>query len=226
VKRLGILQPIAVLYVPQDSIYRIITGERRYNAAKAAGLKEIPCWVQTPKDEAVLLHQIVENWQRSDMHPFDLADALARLRDASGFSQKDLALHTGKSEGEISKLLSILTLDPAVQKLARDDATGRITKRHLYAVARLQKSTQTEVIQQSLGDGLTAAEVEKLVDSKRKEASMSKKIGAPVKNVRFKTLAATVTVTFRRNTWTDADIAAALDEARAKLGRSEPGDCR
>ena len=225
-KRLGILQPIAVLYVPQDSIYRIITGERRYNAAKSAGLKEIPCWVQTPKDEAVLLHQIVENWQRSDMHPFDLADALARLRDASGFSQKDLALHTGKSEGEISKLLSILTLDPAVQKLARDDATGRITKRHLYAVARLQKATQTEVIQQSLGDGLTAAEVEKLVDSKRKEASMSKKIGAPVKNVRFKTLAATVTVTFRRNTWTDADIAAALDEARAKLGRSEPGDSR
>ena len=223
-KRLGILQPITVLYAPQDSIYRIITGERRYNAAKAAGLKEIPCWVQTPKDEAVLLHQIVENWQRSDMHPFDLADALARLRDASGFSQKDLALHTGKSEGEISKLLSLHSLEPAVQRIAREDATGRITKRHLYAVGKIAKPEQEELIERTLRDNLTAAEVEKFADSKRKDGAAPKKSGMKVKHVRFKTSAATVTVTFRRNTWTDADIGAALDEARAKLGSPEPGN--
>ena len=77
VERLGILQPITVRYVEAEDVYRIITGERRYHAACAAGLPEIPCWVQSPKEDEVLLHQIVENWQRLDMHPFDLADALA-----------------------------------------------------------------------------------------------------------------------------------------------------
>ena len=104
-RRLGILQPITVRYIETENIYRIITGERRYHAACEAGLAEIPCWVQSPKEEEVLLHQIVENWQRLDMHPYDLADALARLRDANGYSQQDLARETGKSEGEISKLL-------------------------------------------------------------------------------------------------------------------------
>ena len=138
VKRHGILQPITVRYIESDNIYQIITGERRYHAAREAGLMEIPCWVQTLKNEDVLLQQIVENWQRADLHPYDLADALARLRDANGYTQKDLARATGKSEGEISKLLAILELDPAVQKAARQDETGRITKRHLYAVAKLK----------------------------------------------------------------------------------------
>ena len=89
--------------------------------------------MQDLKEDQVLQHQIVENWQRLDMHPFDLADALARLRDANGYSQQDLARETGKSEGEISKLLAILDLDPAVQKAAREDQSGRITRRHLYA---------------------------------------------------------------------------------------------
>ena len=71
-----------------------------------AGLAEIPCWVQSPKEDEVLQHQIVENWQRLDMHPYDLADALARLRDANSYSQRDLARETGKSEVEISKLLA------------------------------------------------------------------------------------------------------------------------
>ena len=115
VKRLGILQPITVRFLEAESIYQVISGERRYHAACEAGLAEIPCWVQSPKEEEVLLHQIVENWQRLDMHPFDLADALARLRDANHYTQNDLARETGKSKGEISKLFAILDLAPAVE---------------------------------------------------------------------------------------------------------------
>ena len=62
----------------------------------------------------MLLHQIIENWQRSDLNPFELADSLAILRDANGLTQSDLAKQTGKSKGEISKLLTILQLDPEV----------------------------------------------------------------------------------------------------------------
>lgn len=223
VARLGILQPITVRFVEERNIYRIITGQRRFEAAKQANLQQLPCWVQTPKDDEVLLHQIVENWQRADMHPFDLADALARLRDENGYTQKQIAQQTGKSEGEISKLLSLLTLAPDVQQIARADQTGRITKRHLYALGRLKKAEQADIMERTLSDNLTAADLEKLVDSRRKGDGIRHKNGASAKLVRFRTSGATVTVTFHRTTWTDADIAAALDEARAGVGNSGRG---
>lgn len=223
VARLGILQPITVRFIEERNIYRIITGQRRFEGAKQAKLQEIPCWVQTPRDDEVLLHQIVENWQRADMHPFELADALARLRDVVGYSQKQIAEATGKSEGEISKLLSILTLDPMVQKLAREDQVGRITKRHLYAVVRVQKPEQGRLIEKALSESLTAIELERIASATRKHRPMATKTAGLVKNIRIKTLAATVTVTFRTKNVTDADIAAALDEARVKVGGRELG---
>src|SRR5262249_40386661 len=105
IRRLGVLQPITVRYIEAEDVYQIIAGERRYQAAKAAEIAELPCWVQSPQAKDILLHQIVENWQRADLNPYDLADALAVLRDANGYSQKDLARETGKPESEISRLL-------------------------------------------------------------------------------------------------------------------------
>ena len=127
-------------------MYQIIAGERRYQAALAAGLSEIPCWVQNPKEEHILVHQIVENWQRAELHPYDLADALARLRDVTGYSQKKLAEVTGKPESEVSRLLSLLRINPAVQQQARRDMAGTVTKRHLVALAQLTPEDQQEVM--------------------------------------------------------------------------------
>ena len=62
-------EPISVRYLEADDVYQVISGERRFQASKKAGLSEIPCWVQSPKDEEILLRQIVENWQRADLHP-------------------------------------------------------------------------------------------------------------------------------------------------------------
>src|SRR5205085_10342630 len=124
VRRLGILQPIAVRYDAGQDAYLVIAGERRYRAACDAGLAEVPCWVQSPDAKDVLLHQVVENWQRAELHPFDLADALAELRDANGYTQKQLAVLTGKPESEVSRLLSLLKLDPAVQVEARSESGG------------------------------------------------------------------------------------------------------
>jgi len=220
VKRLGILQPITVRFEEERGIYRIISGELRYQAAKTANLPEVPCWVQTPSDDKVLVHQIVENWLRADMHPYDLADALARLRDAAGFTQKRIAEETGKSEGEISKLLSLQQLDPEVQKAAREDTTSRITKSHLYAVTKLPQEGQRKLIGLVERDGLTTAELEKLVERERVRHGEPKRRGAPVKQVRFSTSAATVTVTFRKRDVSSSDVAAALDEARAQVGQA------
>ena len=70
-------------------MYQIITGECRYLAAKEAGLTEMPCWEQSLEGKDILVRQLIENWQRTDLHPFDLADTLVRLRDQQNRSQKE-----------------------------------------------------------------------------------------------------------------------------------------
>lgn len=211
------LQPIAVRYLEAEDIYQVISGERRYQASREVGLAEIPCWVQTPKDEEILLRQIVENWQRSDLHPYELADSLARLRDANGYSQKELAEETGKPESEISKLLSLLKLDPAVQKIARDESEGTFSKRHLYALTQVKPADQAKVAMEIQDRNLTAVETEKMVKQRAPDESGRKKAGAPVTHLRFVTTNATVTLNFRKRNVTAAEILAALDEVRIKL---------
>ena len=217
VKRLGILQPITVRYIEAQNVYQMITGERRYQAAKEAGLPEIPCWIQTPREEDVLLHQIVENWQRLDMHPFDLADALARLRDANGLSQKEIAKATAKSEGEISKILSLLDLDAEVQKLAREDITGSVTKRHLYAVKPLSPDQQKTLIRKVQSEGITADETEELAEKEARKLRNEPRRGAPVSQKRYRTTHATVSFVFRKRDVTTEDILTALDEVSAQI---------
>jgi ParB family chromosome partitioning protein len=219
VKRLGILQPITVRYVEVDDAYQIIAGERRFRAAQEAGLTEVPCWVQTPRDQDVLLQQIVENWQRADLHPFDLADSLARLRDTMRFSQKELAVETGKSEGEISKLLAILALDPDVQKLAREDTTGTITKRHLYAIVKCSPQAQHAAIHAIVRHQLTVEDTDRLVAKERSKSHAAKR-GAPVTRLTFRTTQATVVMTFRRKEVRPIDIVAVLEDLKRQVEKS------
>ena len=112
------------------------------------------------------------------MHPYDLADALARLRDANGLSQRDLARETGKSEGEISKVLAILDLAPEVQKMAREDTEGRITRRHLYAVHALPADQQVALIAKARDEAINAEEMEQLVKQRAEAAKGPKRRGA------------------------------------------------
>ena len=216
-KRLGILQPITVRFLEAENVYQVITGERRYHAACEAGLVEIPCWVQSPKEEHVLLHQIVENWQRLDMHPFDLADALARLRDANGYSQTDLVRETGKSKGEISKLFAILDLNPAVQKIAREDQSGHITRRHLYAIRPLSVERQLALLTRAQREDMTVDTLEQIVRAETHKDSPTRPRSPATACRRFKTPHATVCFSSRRRQITDSDILAAMDEVRARL---------
>lgn len=227
IRSLGVLQPITVRYIEAEDRYRIISGECRYTAARQAGMTELPCWVKTPKAEDVLLEQIVENWQRSDLNPFELADSLAILRDANGLTQRELAERTGKSTAEVSKLLTILDLDPKVQTLARADTSGHITKRHLYSVARLPAPQQTTLLERISRDDLSAVETEKLVARMQASQDRPRKGGAPVTRRRFSTRFATVVFAYRKKEVTDADLLAALKEVRQQIGeRSGDPDTR
>jgi ParB family transcriptional regulator, chromosome partitioning protein len=204
-------------------VYQIISGERRYQAATAAGVVEVPCWVQTPKEEEILVRQIVENWQRSDLQPLELAEALALLRDANGCTQKELADLTGKPESEISRLLSLLKLDPEVQHAARSESGG-FTKRHLTALAQLPPEDQQEVMVEVQEQHLTALDTERAVREKKARAAGLKTRGAPYgQRLRYLTEKAVVTVTFRRRNVTVDEILTALDEVRQQVETSAAG---
>ena len=173
----------------------------------------MPCWLKTPKDHEILVEQIVENWVRSGLNPFELADSLAILRDANGYTQKMLAEETGKSPGEISKLLSILSLDAEVQSVARSDESGRVSKRHLYALSRLPAPMQTSVLQKVQQQNLTAVDVERIVERIAHQSETGDRRGnATVFRRAFKTSLGTVTFAFQRNTISDRDVLCAMQE--------------
>lgn len=224
IRQIGILQPITVRYLEKQDVYQVITGERRFQAARSLELPSIPCWLQTPKNEDILLHQLVENWQRSDLHPYELADALALLRDANGYSQKRLSELTGKPENEISRLLSLLKLDPGVQKQTRAAEPGTFTKRHLTAVAQLPAPQQEPLIVKIQERHLTAEDTEKVVkETKRQQGTKPR--GAPFgQRMRYQTSKAWVTLSFRRRNVTVDDILAALDEVRELVTKPSEGN--
>jgi ParB family chromosome partitioning protein len=217
VKQLGVLQPITVRYIEDQDIYRIIAGECRYTASRQAGLPELPCWVKNPKADEILLEQIVENWQRQDLNPFDLADSLAILRDANRLNQNELSERTGKSKGEVSKLLSILSLAPEAQKDARDDTSGRITKRHLYSLSRIPAVQQLAVLKCVRRDELSAIDTERLVTQIHNRGDKPKKRGAPVTRRNFATKNATVVFTYRKRDVSSADLLMTLREVRSHI---------
>lgn len=214
--KLGVVQAISVRYIAEDDMYQIISGERRYQATKLAGLTSIPCIVTNPEEDQILVRQIVENWQRAQLHPFEIADALAQLRDSQGYTQKKLAEETGKPEPEISKFLKLLDLDPAVQKDARADTTGTLSFRHLYNVARLEPTEQGPVVMAIREQRLTSTDTEKLVRKTIEHRTAAPKRGAPVTRVQYVTAKAKIVLTFRKQHVSPAEILAALDEARLK----------
>jgi hypothetical protein len=160
---------------------------------------------------------LVGAWQRLEVRPYDLADALVTLRDAEGLSQQELAAKIGKSPGEISKILSLLELDPAVQKMARQDRTGRIGRRHLYAVRGLPPSRQQSLIRRVQQGGMTADQLDQVTVKRSAGDAGKTSRGSRTASKRFKTSQATVTIVFRKDNVTRRDILDAIRELRARL---------
>ena len=139
----GVRQPIRVWFVQAEGVYQVISGERRLRAARAIGLASIPCIIEdVPKgatlDRAtILVDQVVENWQRADLQPVELSNAIKELRDECGMSQEDIALRTGKSAGEISKLLAIQNVDADILAEAATGRSGKFNLRKLVAISML-----------------------------------------------------------------------------------------
>ena len=130
IRELGVLQPILVRQVSDDR-YAIIAGERRWRAAKRAGLQFIPVIVRQVNDELTLQHALVENLHRDDLNPLEEAAAYQQLVEDFDLTQEEVAHKVGKSRSAVANLLRLFQLPPQVQRLV---AEGRVSAGHAKAL--------------------------------------------------------------------------------------------
>lgn len=220
IKARDVRQPLSVRWEPASRRYRITDGERRFRAAHQAGLRDVPCIVCEGEGKEVLVDQIVQNWQRAALRPYETADALVRLKNEFTMSIGKIAAVTGKSLGEVSKLIALVErVAPEVQERVRQLADASLTKRHLYALTQLEPKQQMRLAQRIEREQLTAADTERLVraglDFPTTPARPSR--GRPRKHVRLATKYGMVQLTPNDPTFDDQTLVAMLHEARRQL---------
>lgn len=133
IKQYGIIQPIIVM--PRDNYYQIVAGERRWRAAKRAGLTEMPCLVRTKTEQESREIALIENIQRENLNPIEKARGLRRLLDDYGLTQQQLADKLGMSRSGLTNNVRILNLDPRVIDLVIEH---NFSERQCRALMRLQ----------------------------------------------------------------------------------------
>jgi len=159
IKARGVIQPIVVRPVGPDQ-YEILAGERRWRAARLAGLPHVPAVVRDVPDEAALGIGLIENIQREDLNPLEEANGLKRLIDEFKLTHEQVAAAIGRSRAGVTNLLRLLELAPAVQEMVQD---GTIDMGHARALLSLSKQRQVEVAGRVAADGLSVRETERLV---------------------------------------------------------------
>ena len=125
IRETGILQPIVV--VPEDGRYKILIGERRWRAARKAGLKKIPALVRNIPREHQLEASLIENLQREELNPIEISQGYKRLIDELGYTQEDVAGKVGKDRASVANYLRLLKLPLEIQDWVRD---GKVSMGH------------------------------------------------------------------------------------------------
>lgn len=156
----GFIQPILVRKI-KDGNYEVVAGERRYQAAKSLGLKEIPTIIRELEDKDAFILAIIENLQRKDLDPIEEAHAFQRLLGEFGFFLEDVARLVGKDKTTVANCLRLLKLPDKIQRALRQGLISRTQARTILAAAKLQD--QEKLFQQILKEGLSVREIEKKV---------------------------------------------------------------
>ncbi|HEY6991324.1 MAG TPA: ParB/RepB/Spo0J family partition protein [Bryobacteraceae bacterium] len=158
----GILQPIVVYRDPASKgRYRIIAGERRWRAAGMAGLKEIPALVRTVEREKLLELSLIENIQREDLNPIEVANAFERLQSDHGLRHEQIAERTGKDRSTITNFLRLLKLGPRAQTELK---MGNLSVGHARALLNIaNEKQQAELCDEIIIKKLSVRDVEALV---------------------------------------------------------------
>lgn len=160
IKELGIIQPITVRRIDVDS-YQLISGERRYRASQMVGLNSIPAFIRSANDQEMLEMAIVENIQRQELDPIEIALSYKRLLDECQQTQEQISERLGKKRSTISNFLRLLHLQPLVQAGLRDKM---ISHGHAKALLGLDDDNlQSEAYKRVVADELSVRQAEELV---------------------------------------------------------------
>ena len=171
IKQYGVLEPILVQ--PRGDYYEIISGERRWRAAKLAGLKEIPVVIKNLTDQEIAEISLIENIQREDLNPIEEALAYKRLLEEFHLKQDELAEKVSKSRTAVTNSMRLLKLTDEVQQMVVDDMISTGHARALLGVEDAEK--QYTLAQRIFDEKLSVREVEKLVKNMGKPAKEKKK---------------------------------------------------
>lgn len=159
IKTQGVIQPILVRSVA-DGKFEIIAGERRWRAARMAGLQAVPVVIRDIPDHQALAVALIENIQREDLNPLEQAIGIQRLTNEFGLTHQSAAEALGRSRTAVTNLLRLLELAPPVRDLLAD---GKLDMGHARALLALPVLRQVELAREIVAKGLSVREVEKRV---------------------------------------------------------------
>ncbi len=155
VREKGVLEPLLVRFISSEGCFYIISGERRYHAARAAGLREVPCIEKSVDDAETLEIALIENIQRKDLTAFEEADGLHRLATQFEYTHEDMAKKIGRARSSVTETLSLRNIPEALRKKCVEN--GITSKSLLLQIAR-QPSEKKKMFQRILQGGLTRDE--------------------------------------------------------------------
>ena len=160
IKELGVIQPITVRKLAGNT-FQLVSGERRYRASKLIGNKGIPAYIRIANDQEMLEMALVENIQRKDLDPIEVALTYQRLIEEIDLTQEQMSLRVGKKRSTISNYLRLLKLDPIIQTGMRD---GFLSMGHGRALINIENTDiQLEIYEKIIAQKLSVRETELLV---------------------------------------------------------------
>ena len=184
IRELGVIQPITVRKLDFNK-YQLISGERRLRASKSIGLTTVPAYIRIANDQESLEMALVENIQRHDLDPIEIALSYQRLIDEIQLTQEQMSERVGKKRSTIANYLRLLKLDPIIQTGIRD---GFISMGHGRAIINIDDlDVQTDIYQKIVSGNLSVRETEALV--KNYQESLKPAPAKAVKGTAFKVAA-------------------------------------
>ncbi len=173
IKTLGLIQPVTVRSVGKDK-YQLISGERRLRACRLAELKEIPAFIRIADDQAMMEMALVENIQRSDLNPLEIAFAYQRLIDECDLTHQSVAQRVGKNRTTVTNYLRILKLPPTIQNGIKEE---KISMGHARALVGIEEAmTQLKMYNDTVNNNLSVRALEKRISNLNNNDSPEKTI--------------------------------------------------
>lgn len=172
IQAFGILQPLSVREVTGG--YELVMGERRYRAAKLAGLAEVPCIVRKMEEDTAAVCAIIENIQRKDLNCFEEAEALQKLMQVYDFTQSEVAQKLGRSQSAIANKLRLLRISPSMRQRLLN---AHLTERHARALLMLHTDNERDyVLEHIIRQQLNVEAAENMIKRESKSARPKKPV--------------------------------------------------